>query len=65
MAKATRDRVVTFRPDRETLEAMTRYRERVGVPLSVQIRMSLKEWLAARPEAWPDKPKASRKRRSQ
>jgi hypothetical protein len=39
------DRVITFRPDVDVLDAMERYRERDGVPYSEQIRRALRAWL--------------------
>ena len=48
-----REKVMTFRPDNDTFEAMARLRERQGVPFSEQIRRALREWLAKRPDVWP------------
>jgi len=42
----TKARAVTFRPDKEDLEAMEALRVRDGVPFSEQIRRALKSWLA-------------------
>ena len=47
-AKATKDRVVTFRPDDDLLTAMEELRERDGVPFSQQIRRALRTWLEAK-----------------
>jgi len=46
-----RPKVLTFRPDMDLFEAMTRYRELTGVPFAEQLRRSLREWLAQRTEA--------------
>ena len=53
MTRTPREKVITFRPDNDTFAAMTRLRERQGVPFSEQIRRALREWLAERPDAWP------------
>ena len=45
---ATRDRIVTFRPDNDLLVAMERLRERDGVPFSQQIRRALRTWLESK-----------------
>lgn len=45
MPPGTRERVVTFRPDNDTFEAMASLRERDGVPFSEQIRRALRMWL--------------------
>jgi hypothetical protein len=63
MTQSPRERVVTFRPDTDTYEAMTRYREVVGVGFSEQIRRALREWLAERPEAGLAPKPATRKSR--
>ncbi len=39
------ERVVTFRPDADILEAMETLREQKGVPYSQQIRRALRKWL--------------------
>jgi hypothetical protein len=39
------ERVVTFRPDDDILEAMKALKERDGMPYSEQIRRALREWL--------------------
>ena len=39
------ERVVTFRPDHDLLEAMEFLRDRDGVPFSQQIRRALRQWL--------------------
>ncbi len=66
--KTPREKVLTFRPDRDTFDAMTLLRERQGVPFSEQIRRALREWLAGRPDAWPlpslERSKGGRRRRS-
>jgi hypothetical protein len=41
----TRDKVLNFRPDSDTFDAMTSLRERDGVPFSEQIRRALRAWL--------------------
>lgn len=51
------DRVLTFRPDADTYEAMEALRERDGVPFSEQIRRALRAWLESK-----DVMKAERKR---
>jgi len=43
-----RERVMTFRPDNDTLEAMKSLRERDGVPFSEQIRRALRMWLESK-----------------
>ena len=40
-----RDRVITFRPDLEDIDAMRALKERDGIPLSEQLRRALKMWL--------------------
>jgi hypothetical protein len=45
---APKDKVVTFRPDNDTFEAMTLLKERDGVPFSEQIRRSLRVWLESK-----------------
>jgi hypothetical protein len=42
---ASRDKVITFRPDNDTYDAMNALRERDGVPFSQQIRRALRAWL--------------------
>jgi len=44
----TRDKVLTFRPDPDTFDAMKSLRERDGVPFSEQIRRALRAWLEAK-----------------
>jgi len=39
------DRVVTFRPDEDSLTGMKALKERDGMPYSEQIRRSLRMWL--------------------
>lgn len=46
MAKS--DRVVTFRPDGDILQAMELLKDRDGVPYSQQIRRALREWLESK-----------------
>ena len=43
-----RDKVITFRPDNDTFEAMEGLRERDGVPFSEQIRRALRAWLESK-----------------
>jgi hypothetical protein len=45
---AARERVITFRPDNDTFEAMTSLRERDGIPFSEQIRRALRAWLESK-----------------
>lgn len=40
-----REKVITFRPDNDTFDAMAALRERDGVPFSEQIRRALRPWL--------------------
>ena len=40
-----RDRVVTFRPDSEILEAMEQLRDRDGIHFSEQVRRALRAFL--------------------
>lgn len=42
---ASSDKVVTFRPDGDILEAMESLKDRDGIPYSEQIRRALREWL--------------------
>jgi len=43
-----RDKVITFRPDNDTFDAMASLRERDGVPFSEQIRRALRAWLESK-----------------
>lgn len=43
-----RERVLTFRPDADILEAMEALRDRDGMPLSEQIRRALRAWLESK-----------------
>ena len=45
---APREKVITFRPDNDTFDAMASLRERDGVPFSEQIRRALRAWLEAK-----------------
>ena len=45
---APRDKVITFRPDNDTFDAMASLRERDGVPFSEQIRRALRAWLVSK-----------------
>jgi hypothetical protein len=45
---ASRDKVLTFRPDADVYEAMVSLRERDGVPFSEQIRRGLRAWLESK-----------------
>jgi hypothetical protein len=60
----TRDKVLTFRPDRDTFDAMMSLRERDGVPFSEQIRRALRAWLEAKKVMKQSTALASRKRQS-
>lgn len=71
-----REKVLTFRPDADTFDAMEALREREGVPFSEQIRRALRAWLEGKgvmkpprttlrprmPE-WKPQPDSKRKRR--
>jgi hypothetical protein len=59
-----RDKVLTFRPDLDVLDAMTSLRERVGVPFSEQIRRALRTWLQDQGELRADRKRASTRKRS-
>ena len=39
------DRVITFRPDSDILDAMMTLRERDGTPFSWRVRQALRTWL--------------------
>jgi hypothetical protein len=58
-----RERVITFRPDADTLDAMLRLRERDGVPFSQQIRRALRAWLEERGAVRPAPKSGKRTRR--
>lgn len=42
------DKVITFRPDNDTFDAMEFLRDRDGVPFSEQIRRALRAWLESK-----------------
>ena len=58
------NRVVTFRPDEEVLEAMEALRERDGIPYSEQIRRALREWLGSKGIIKAERPRAGTRKRS-
>jgi len=64
MAKMTRDKVLTFRPDSDLFAAMQRLREVHATPYAEQLRRALDQWLTKQPDAgWPvPEQKAARKR---
>ena len=43
-----RERVLTFRPDDDILDAMEALRERDGAPYSEQVRRALRMWLESK-----------------
>ncbi len=59
-----RDRVVTFRPDEDILEAMNSLRERDGVPFSEQMRRALRQWLLSKGVMKADRKRAGTRKRS-
>ncbi len=61
MNKPPREKVLTFRPDADTFDAMTAVRERDGVPFSEQIRRATRAWLERRGALKPV-PKSGRRR---
>jgi hypothetical protein len=56
-------RVVTFRPDDDVYAAMLLLKERDGVPLSEQIRRSLRMWLETKGVMKADRKRASTRKR--
>jgi hypothetical protein len=58
------ERVITFRPDEDLIEAMERLRKDEGVPFSQQIRRALREWLTAKGVMKTERPRVSPRRRS-
>jgi hypothetical protein len=61
---ATKDRVITFRPDPDTFEAMTSLRQRDGVPYSEQLRRALRAWLESKGAMKADRRRAATRKRS-
>lgn len=59
----SRDKVLTFRPDRDVYNAMEALREREGVPFSEQIRRALRAWLESKDVMKSDRQRASTLRR--
>jgi hypothetical protein len=64
MAKKTRDKILTFRPDSDMFAAMQRLRERHATPFAEQLRRALRTWLAEQPAAWPVEEKKANLRRA-
>jgi hypothetical protein len=60
---ASRDRVITFRPDSDTLTGMEALRERDGVPFSEQLRRALRPWLESKGVLKPDRKRAFTRKR--
>ncbi len=60
----SRDKVLTFRPDRDVHEAMEALREREGVPFSEQIRRALRAWLESKDVMKSDRKRAPTRLRS-
>ena len=56
------DKVITFRPDDDTYEAMESLRLKVGVPFAEQIRRALRVWLEQQNLLKPEARKHTRKR---
>jgi hypothetical protein len=61
---APREKVITFRPDNDTFDAMASLREQEGVPFSEQIRRALRGWLESRGAMKADRKRASTRKRS-
>jgi hypothetical protein len=61
---ATREKIITFRPDSDIFLAMTSLRERAGVPFSEQVRRALRAWLESKGVMKADRKRASTRKRS-
>jgi hypothetical protein len=55
---APKDKIITFRPDNDTFDAMTTWREQEGVPFSQQIRRALRAWLESKGVMKPERKRA-------
>ena len=58
------NRMLTFRPDDEILDAMAALKERDGIPYSEQIRRALRTWLAKKGILKTDRKGAVTRKRS-
>jgi len=59
-----REKVLTFRPDTDTYQAMVGLRERDGVPFSEQIRRALRAWLESKGAMKTERSRAVTRKRS-
>ncbi len=62
---APRDKIITFRPDNDTFDAMASLREREGVPFSEQIRRALRAWLESKGVMKADRKRARTRKRKE
>lgn len=61
---APTERVLTFRPDEDILQAMEALRARDGIPYSEQIRRALRAWLIDKGTMKTERQRAVTRKRS-
>jgi hypothetical protein len=61
MKQPFRRKLAAFRLDQEIIEALQRVKDRVGVPVSEQVRRALVDWLVKQ-EEWSPLPGEARSR---
>ena len=59
----TPNKILMFRPDNDTFDAMALLRERDGVPFSQQIRRALRAWLESKGVTKSERKRAATRKR--